>query len=56
MFNCYTGTASTLATPHKQRNSSIETLYAILKGKHSPTIGHLFAYSEELVPNFGFTV
>ncbi|KAL6611479.1 hypothetical protein U3516DRAFT_753896 [Neocallimastix sp. 'constans'] len=30
------GTVWTLATPHKQRNSNIEALYAILKGKRSP--------------------
>ena len=31
--------ASVLATSHKQRNSNIEALYEILKGKTEPTTG-----------------
>ncbi|KAG4082250.1 hypothetical protein H8356DRAFT_1346315 [Neocallimastix lanati (nom. inval.)] len=33
---------------HKQRNSGVEVLYVILKGKAEPTIGHLLAIPEKL--------
>ncbi|KAL6589696.1 hypothetical protein U3516DRAFT_771858 [Neocallimastix sp. 'constans'] len=48
MFNCHTGTASTFATLHKQRNTNIEALYAILKGKQRTTIDGFLAILEEL--------
>ncbi|KAL6602493.1 hypothetical protein U3516DRAFT_759752 [Neocallimastix sp. 'constans'] len=34
-------TVSTLTIPHKQRNSNIEALYSILKGKAEPTTEEL---------------
>jgi len=39
---------STLTIPHKQRNSNIEALYSILKGKAEPTTGGVLAIPEEL--------
>jgi len=39
--------ASVLATSHKQRNSNIEALYKILKGKQS-TKSHLLTILEKL--------